>query len=160
MTPSIREAGPGDIAALHRALSALSADLGDTHRATEDNLAKALHGPAAFAAATLAERGTDPVGAALFSPVFSTTGGGPGAYVTDLWVASSERGTGLGRGLLACTARSAAARWGAAYLSLMVYEDNTDAAAFYRRLGFALEGRERPARLSGRAFAALAGETP
>lgn len=154
----IREAGPSDAAALNAALAALSDYLGDTHRATDGAVEAALRGPSAFAGALLAERKGPPVGAILFSPLFSTTSGGAGVFVSDLWVSEAERGGGLGRDLLAHAARAAQARWGAAFISLTVHARNAGAAAFYRRLGFDIAETQAPARLGGRAFDALIGE--
>jgi ribosomal protein S18 acetylase RimI-like enzyme len=155
MSPSdpIREAGPADMPALHRALAALSADLGDSHQAGPAALAAACQGPRAFALALIAGHG--PQGAALAAPVFSTTRGGAGAYVSDLWVAPERRGGGLGRALLAEVARIGARRWGAHFLKLSVYDRAAGARAFYARLGFRIQPGERPAILEGAPLAAL-----
>lgn len=156
--PQIRLAGPADIAALDTALRQLSADLGDDHKATLEALAAACHGPAAFAAALLAEDATGVVGAALFAPAFSTTLGTPGAVVSDLWVAATKRGTGLGRRLLAEVARQSQTRWNAGYLRITAYADSTGARAFYRRAGFAFRDADRNAILTGDGFRALIGD--
>jgi ribosomal protein S18 acetylase RimI-like enzyme len=144
--------------ALDAALQALSQDLGDAHPARADALAAACHGPGAFAAAILAEAEGAVVGAALFAPAFSTTLGGPGAVVSDLWVAKAHRGSGLGRRLLAEVARTGAARWGAGYVRLTVYDANASARRFYQRLGFAFREGDRNAILAGDGFRDLAGD--
>lgn len=160
MTVTIRDAGPADIALLDGALRALSADLGDHHRAGVDVLARACHGDRAFAAAVLALAGEAAVGAALFSPLVSTTLGGAGVMVSDLWVAEPHRGSGLGRRLLAAVARAGAARWGCTFLRLSVYDASLGARGFYDHLGFVLRHGERNAVLSGERFADLAGDMP
>ncbi|MFP4326550.1 MAG: GNAT family N-acetyltransferase [Paracoccaceae bacterium] len=132
----IRIATPPDAAALGAGLERLSADLGDAHRATAEELAQAMAGPVPPFRAQLAGSGAPPGGVVLYSPVFSTVAGGAGLYVSDLWVAEAARGSGLGRRLLAAAARDARAQWGAGFLTLAVYEDSHRARAFYARLGF------------------------
>ncbi|WP_299819089.1 GNAT family N-acetyltransferase [uncultured Roseibium sp.] len=132
----IRRAERGDAERLHRALTQLSRDLGDTHAADLDILLR--HGfsePPAFFA-LIATRQTDTVGALLASPLFSTTRAGAGLYVSDLWVAEDTRGSGLGRQLLAAALDLAPATWTVTFLKLAVYHDNPDASRFYERLGF------------------------
>ena len=133
--------------ALHTALSRLSADLGDRHLATEVALAAACTASQPAAYGFLA--GDGPAGAALAAPLFSTTRGAAGIYVSDLWVAPEARGTGLGRHLLAHAARFAADRWGARFLKLSVYGETDAALAFYHRLGFADTPRDRWLVLAG-----------
>jgi GNAT superfamily N-acetyltransferase len=158
VTVAIRDAGPDDLAHLDWALRALSDDLGDRHRAGPDLLARACLGPDAFAAAILAvEQGT-PVGAALFSPAASTTLGGAGVLVSDLWVDARHRGAGLGRRLLAAVARRGASRWGCIYLKLAVYTSAPGARGFYEHLGLAVREDERNAILTADAYADLAGD--
>lgn len=115
------------------ALRALSRDMGDPYQLPDATLAQALQGDTS---AVLALSGRTPVGVALWSPFVSTTRGRIGAFVTDLWVNPSQRGTGLGRALLAGVRDGAQARWGATFLRLNHAADNSAAAAFYARLGF------------------------
>ena len=151
----IRIAGPGDAATLARVLAALSAELGEDHRADAEALAEAMARPfPPFRAAIAGE-----TGAALYSPLYSTVMGGAGVYVADLWVAPEARGIGLGRRLLHAVAEDADAVWGARFLTLAVYDHSRDAMAFYRRLGFRpVRGQER-LMLDPAPFAALKGET-
>ena len=153
----IQHATAGDIAALDKALRALSASMGDTHRADRDRLAAAGFGTDPCFHALLAWSGGDVVGAAVYSPLFSTTRGMAGAYVSDLWVAEALRGAGLGARLLAAVRDAAAARWGAGFLRLGVYADNPRARAFYDRLGFVHAPSETYLTLSGAPLAALKG---
>jgi len=154
----IAPAGAADMTDLARALGALSADLGDAHGAGEDELARACLGPAPACHGFLARAGREVAGAALVSPVFSTTRGGAGAYVSDLWVAQARRGQGVGRALLGAVARAAGDLWGARFVKLTVYDDNPAARAFYERLGFAMALRDRTCLLGGDAFDRILGE--
>jgi len=136
----IKQVERADAERLHDALTRLSEDLGDSHTAGVDDLLR--HGfsepPAFFALIALRGQGT--VGALLASPVFSTTRGGAGLYVSDLWVAKEARGAGLGQRLLAAALDHAPQSWNVTFLKLAVYDDNPDARRFYGRLGF--EARE------------------
>ena len=135
-TVTIRPAGAADMATLAAALERLSADMGDTHRADAATLTAACTGPDPACHGLLAFAGAQVVGAALLSPVFSTTTGCAGTYVSDLWVSRAARGTGLGRRLLRAAAEEGRARWQAGFVKLAVYDDNPAARAFYDRLGF------------------------
>ena len=132
----LRLARQGDAARLNRALARLSADLGDTHRATDAEVAAAGWGRAPVFRAILAEAAVDVVGVALYSPCFSTVRGGAVAYLSDLWVAEALRGSGIGRKLLAEAGRDAAATWSARRLKLNVYQTMSQTRRFYEALGF------------------------
>ncbi|WP_347309735.1 GNAT family N-acetyltransferase [Defluviimonas sp. SAOS-178_SWC] len=155
----IRLALPGDAARLNAALRALSDDLGDTHRATEADIAAAGFGPDPAFRAVLALRRDDVVGVAVFSPIYSTTRARAGAYVSDLWVADLARGARLGPRLLAAVRDEAAVRWAVEFIRLAVYTDNPRAVAFYERMGFAARTGEVGMILEGAALEALGGET-
>lgn len=132
----IKRAEREDAERLHGALLRLSRDLGDRHVASVDDLLR--HGfsePPAFVA-LIATRQTDVVGALLVSPLFSTTRGGAGLYVSDLWVAGPERGAGLGKRLLASVLEYAPQNWTVTFVRLAVYHDTPKARRFYTRLGF------------------------
>lgn len=152
MATVIRPATKADLARLDAALRALSADLGDRHRATVADLRAAGFGPLPAFRALLALDGDATLGAAVFSPLYSTTRGCPGAYVSDLWVAAAARGTGLGARLLAAVRDEAQALWSAGFLRLAVYADNPRAVTFYERLGFAPRSGETSMILEGAAF--------
>lgn len=152
---TIRLAGAADAARLNAALRALSDDLGDSHGATDADIAAAGFGPDPAFRALLALQGDRVVGAAVFSPIYSTTRGQAGAYVSDLWVANSARGSRLGPRLLAAVRDTAAARWGAGFIRLAVYSDNPRAVAFYERMGFAARAGEVGMILEGAALAAI-----
>jgi ribosomal protein S18 acetylase RimI-like enzyme len=154
----IRTAGPADAAALDAALRRLADDLGDAYRADPDALAIAAFGGTPAFRAALAEADGETVGAALWSPVFSTIRGTAGIYVSDLWVASGRRGERLGQRLLRHAAADGAERWDAGFLRLAVYHDNTGARRFYQRLGFSDPGQERVLVLDRPAFDSLKDE--
>jgi ribosomal protein S18 acetylase RimI-like enzyme len=132
-------------------LRALSRDLGDEHRISDTTLAAACAADG-VALALLAWRDGKVIGALLSSPVMSTTQGGPGLYVSDLWVSPDMRGEGLGRRLLREAATVAAGRWGALFLRLTVYEGNEAARRMYARCGFTERPSERIAILHGSAW--------
>lgn len=136
-------------------LRALAQDLKDPFHATAERVEHALFGAQSFAFALLAAGR----GIALCSPIFSTFQGAALVFVSDLWVAGSARGQGLGRALLAAAAREGQARWQANALRLTVYDDNAQAIAFYHRMGFTLREKDRIAALTGAPFAALMGES-
>ncbi|GAB4518994.1 MAG: GNAT family N-acetyltransferase [Roseibium sp.] len=151
-TISITRTGREDTGRLHEALKRLSADLGDHHVASaEDLLRHGFSEPPAFFA-LLATRSGETVGALLASPVFSTTRGGAGLYVSDLWVAEEARGAGLGTRLLAAALDLAPATWTVTFLKLAVYHDNSDARRFYERLGFVARTDETVLDLQGPAL--------
>lgn len=152
---TIRLAGAADAGSLNAALRALSDDLGDTHGATDADIAAAGFGPDPAFRAVLALQGDTLVGVAVFSPLYSTTRGMAGAYVSDLWVAHSTRGAGLGPRLIAAARDEAEARWGAGFIRLAVYRDNPRAVAFYERMGFAARAGEVGMILEGAALRAI-----
>lgn len=130
---------------LEQGLRALAVDLGDPYAISFETLEKALFGPHRTCDAQVAVDSGQLRGVALHTPVMSTTLGGVGAYISDLWVAPEARGTALATRLLAAVAR----RSEAGFLRLSVYQDNPRAAAFYRRLGYQPKTGEHILQLSG-----------
>lgn len=153
----IREATPEDAPLVLGLLHALAETLGEAHRfrATEAGIRRWGFGPERRLWSMLALDGPSGVGLACYHPAFSTTRNAPGVYVQDLFVAPAARGRGLGQRLLKAVICDAQAAWGAAYLTLLVHDDNATARGFYRRCGMALPDTERPAFLDGPAFTAL-----
>ena len=163
-TLTFRRATAADLPRIDAALRVLSESLGDTHRASAEDLARAGFGPAPAFHVLLAEMPEPetepatplPAGLALFSPLYSTSRGAAGVYVSDLWVNDHLRGRGLGPRLLAAVRDEAAALWGGAgFLRLGVYAHSTRARAFYDRLGFAPSPGETYLTVTGAALAAL-----
>jgi ribosomal protein S18 acetylase RimI-like enzyme len=97
-------------------------------------------GPKPLFRVILAEDDGVPKGLILFYPDFSTLRGRPGTYVQDLYILPEARGTGIGRTLLARAEAMARASWGSTYTTLIVDRRNSQARAFYARLGFADRG--------------------
>jgi len=153
----IRDAHPQDAARLNDGLAALSADLGDDHPMTAATLARLCFGAAPAAHGLIAEDGGTLLGVALYSPVVSTSRGGAGVFLADLWVSEDARGRGLGPRLIGAVARRAEERWGAVFLRLAVYHTSPRARAFYDRLGFAPALDQTVMTLAGPAFAAVKG---
>ncbi|WP_272006027.1 GNAT family N-acetyltransferase [Roseovarius sp. ZX-A-9] len=125
-----------DAGQLNIALAALSADIGDEHRATGADLVEAGWGGQPVFRAQLAEAEGALVGAVLYSPVYSTARGCVVVYVADLWIAATQRGSGLGRKMLREVMRDAAQMWNARWMKLTVYDTSPAARRFYDRLGF------------------------
>ncbi|MCC5984728.1 MAG: GNAT family N-acetyltransferase [Rhodobacteraceae bacterium] len=143
------------LARLDAALRALSADIAEDYATDRAALERAVLGPVPAAHGCLALNGADTVGAALYSPNFSTVRGAAGIYVSDLWVARAARGQGLGARLLAQVARAGGACWGATWLRLAAYHHSRDALAFYARLGFTPADAQQELRLDPEATETL-----
>jgi ribosomal protein S18 acetylase RimI-like enzyme len=135
MTIEIRTALPEDGATVAAMVVALSAHEGQS--------------PPAFSAATfrrdgfgadrafetlIAERDGVVVGYALFQPAYSTEEGVRGTYLCDLYVDPAQRRQGVAMALMAAVAR-AGARAGGAFLTWNALKSNTEASAFYGRVG-------------------------
>ncbi|WP_112323160.1 GNAT family N-acetyltransferase [Oceanibium sediminis] len=140
---SIRKATAPDLPILSDGLRALARDIGDPYPMSDAALAEALFGPAPICHALIAGHDA-PTGLALFTPLVSTSLGGTGAFVSDLWVAGTQRGLGLGERLLCGVLETSGQLWGARYLRLTVYDDNPHALRFYERLGFLRKASEHP----------------
>jgi GNAT superfamily N-acetyltransferase len=130
-------AGPEDAGTVHRLLRDLAAALGKPGdlRSTAEDIARHGFGERPFFDVVLAWSGGEAVGLAVYFFEFSTWRGQPGVYVQDLYVAPVMRGRGLGRDLIAAV-RERAARDGARYVKLTVYDRNPEALAFYHSIGF------------------------
>ncbi len=142
---------------LETALRQLASDLGDVYVADRSALEAAVCGPQASCLALIALQHGTPVGAVLATQVFSTTRGGSGMFVSDLWVAESSRGRQLARRLLARTLHEAERRNDGCFLKLTVYDDNPGARAAYDRLGFVAQTDETNMFLTGAPLKKLKG---
>jgi ribosomal protein S18 acetylase RimI-like enzyme len=134
---TIRKATVEDVTVIHRLLSELETSLGATSKIKRkaEDLGKFGFSDDPLFEALIARNGAEAVGLALYFREFSTWLGQPGVYVQDLYVAPSQRGTGLGSKLMQAV-YDRARGWSAAYCKLMVHADNEAAIAFYKRLGF------------------------
>jgi ribosomal protein S18 acetylase RimI-like enzyme len=154
-TFDIRPPEERDLAALDIALSALSRDLGDTHRSGTRELGRALFGTPPSTWALVADGSDGLAGVVLYAPVFSTVRGGAGLYVSDIWIDPGARGQRLGPSLLRRAAADAEALWDAQFMRLSVHDHNTAAADFYDRLGFRRGQGETVMMLTGQEFQRL-----
>lgn len=152
---TIRRAMEADAETLQALLAAMAEELGaEAFRSDAAALRRHGFGDAPLFRALLAEAGGEALGMTLYFPEFSTLRGRPGVYVQDLYVAGRARASGLGRRLLAATARDAR-DWDAAYLRLCAHATNAPALEFYRRLGFATDAGEQLHWIEGAALEGL-----
>jgi ribosomal protein S18 acetylase RimI-like enzyme len=103
----------------------------------------------------LADRGDRLTGLAAFSTIFPGPGISGGFFLKDLYVASTDRGHGVGLALMKALAALAAER-GLTRIDWTVAKDNLEAVDFYDRLGGAAQPDRHFYRLAGDALAALA----
>ena len=97
----------------------------------------------------------EPVGCALFFPIYSTWRANWGLYLEDLFVRPAFRGQGHGFALLQAVAAEAVRR-GAHRLDWVVLDWNRLAIDFYERMGAEALSDWTVMRLQGEALAALA----
>jgi len=154
----LRFATPGDIPAIHAMVVALASAVGAHQKVTssvEDLRRHGFSDPPGFYA-LIAERDAVPVGMCLYFFSFSTWRGTRGIYVQDIYVAESERGSGLARRLIAEAARRAGDQ-GAQFLRLSVDRENWAARKFYRKIGLRHAANECIYMAFGEEFDALKG---
>jgi len=156
---TVRQARESDCDSIHAMILSLGRATNDAHRIKSEPADFARHGfgDESLFDALIAERDGKTVGLSLFFYTFSTWLGEPGVYVQDLYVAKSERRTGLGRRLLAETARIGRER-GATHLRLTVDAANANAKSFYERLGMEHRDKEDTYHIGGAPFDNLAGD--
>ena len=155
----IRPASPEDVKTILRFIRELAAyeRALEQVEATEEDLERALFGPAPAVFAHLAEdEAGEPVGFALWFLNFSTWTGRHGIYLEDLYVTPEARGGGHGRALLAELARIAVERGYARY-EWSCLDWNEPSIRFYRSLGAEAMTEWTGYRLSGRALQAITG---
>jgi GNAT superfamily N-acetyltransferase len=152
----IRRAVASDAVELNRALGQLSADMGDEHRARGWRYRPFLLW-AGTGLPCASGRGTDGsiVGAAAYSPFFSTVYGGAGVYVSDLWVDAGNARQEARAAIAGSGPGRRRRMWDARLMRLNVYHDNPKALAFYERIGFVAVSDAQYLTLSGAAFETL-----
>jgi ribosomal protein S18 acetylase RimI-like enzyme len=134
--PEIRVAGPSDAEALYAQIRQYYAydhihfDPETIHK----GLPMLLGSPEIGRAWLVQDAGKD-IGYAIATFSFDLEFGGRMAIVTDLYLDSAFRGKGLGS-LLFDVISSSCAQAGAHSIELQVETDNTEAQAFYDKLGF------------------------
>lgn len=102
----------------------------------------------------IAVRNGEPVGMCLYNYLYSGWRGKPGIFINDLYVMPSERGTGLGKALLASAARREEPK-GCSFIKLGVDKTNRTAIEFYQRLQFELDDHDHTMVLEGQDFGNL-----
>ena len=159
---SIGAGQPRDAAALAAMIRALAEYERLTHLCvgTEDDLRRALWGPAPAAEVLIARLDGIPVGFALFFQTFSTFLARRGLWLEDLFVYPEHRGAGIGKALLRAVAAVARDR-GCGRFEWSVLDWNAPALRFYEGLGATVMPDWRIVRVAGPAMEALAlGRTP
>lgn len=161
----VRPCRSDDVPAVHQLIRELAAyeREPDAVQASADDLHKALFADPPLLHGLVAE--LDPAdgpsriaGMALWFVSYSTWRGRHGIWLEDLFVQTSARGLGLGRGLLAALATEAIDR-GYARLEWNVLDWNAPALAFYRSLGAEPLDDWTVHRLTGTALQALSERT-
>jgi GNAT superfamily N-acetyltransferase len=155
----VRAATPEDVPDVLRLIRALAAyeREPDAVETTEEDLHRWLFGEDPVASVLVAEDGTPAgtvVGMALWFRTYSTWTGTPGIYLEDLFVQPDQRGSGLGRALLAELARIAVER-GYRRVEWAVLDWNTPSIEFYESLGARPMEEWSTYRLTGQALADL-----
>jgi GNAT superfamily N-acetyltransferase len=154
----VRPATAGDAGVLLELFAALAdyERLRDELHTTEPQLVQALFGESPAAHALIAERGSAPVGYALFFPTFSSFKGTRGIWLEDLFVLPDQRGAGVGRALLVAVAAHVPDADGR--LEWAALDWNELALGFYRGIGARPMDEWTSLRLDGEALAQLAAE--
>lgn len=158
----IRSGRRDDVQRIHRAILALAEHIGapDHVTSTPDDLTRHAFGDEPSLSIEIAEIAGEFAGMCLHFPIFSTWMGRPGVFVQDLYVEPKFRGLKVGEALLRHVARLSRAK-GGAYLRLSVDTDNSNAQAFYNRLGITHSDYEQIHKVMGDAFFAFCdGERP
>ncbi len=155
--PTIRPITRDDLAAVADMIAQLADHVRPGFTPGADAASLERYGPTGLGLfeAVIATRPKGPVGLCLYTYAFSGWRGRPGVFVEDLYVAPAERGSGLGRALLAAVIAREAPR-GCAFLKLHVDKANAGAQAFYRRLGFAAEAHDDTLLIEADGLTALA----
>ncbi|WP_018389710.1 GNAT family N-acetyltransferase [Ancylobacter sp. FA202] len=141
--PTIRPIERGDLTAVADMIAQLANHVRPGFTPGADAASLERYGPTGLGLfeAVIARREEAPVGLCLYTYAFSGWRGRPGVFVEDLYVAPAERGSGLGRALLAAILAREAPQ-GCAFMKLHVDKANAGAHAFYARLGFVPEAHD------------------
>jgi GNAT superfamily N-acetyltransferase len=157
----IRAATPADVGLLLTLIGELAEyeRLADQVRATDELLDRALFGDPPSAEALIAERGSEPVGYALYFRTFSSWLAIQGIWLEDLYVRPAHRKGGAGKALLAAVA-GRLREGGGERLEWAALDWNELALGFYRGIGAREMSDWITLRLVGEDLARLAAEAP
>jgi GNAT superfamily N-acetyltransferase len=157
MTLTIRDARPGDEATILRLVKALASYEREPGAVvtTEAMLRDTFFGPDPRVHCFLAEQDGAAVGLAIWFLTYSTWTGRPSLYLEDIFVDAPARGRGIARALFVRLAREARAR-DCARIDWAVLDWNTEAMAFYEKIGGRRQLGWQPWRLHGAALDRLA----
>ncbi len=136
MTAIIRPAVIDDVETISDLIHDLSEFLGHSEdmKASVADLKNFGFGDQPFYKALIAEDAGKPVGLCTYYTTFSSWRGRPGICILDLYVDPNLRGSGLGRRLMAETAKAGQAM-GATFLNLSVHTSNLSGQKFYSAMG-------------------------
>lgn len=132
----IRDAGPGDMAALAALRERLAAHFGDDVAITAEETAACLLPP--YHEALIAYVDGDPTGFLSYSVFPSVCHPGEWGQIAELFVRADRRRRGVGHALLEAALERFAAR-GLNDVSVSTFPDNEGALRLYRSFGFAGE---------------------
>ncbi|UOK71181.1 GNAT family N-acetyltransferase [Ancylobacter polymorphus] len=141
--PTIRPMERADLTAAADMIARLAHHVRPGFRPGADAASLERYGPTGLGLfeAVIARRDSAAVGLCLYTYAFSGWRGRPGVFIEDLYVAETERGSGLGRALLAAVIAREAPK-GCSFIKLHVDKANAGAQAFYARLGFVPEAHD------------------
>ena len=131
---TLRLAKPEDAGAISEMAAQFHAFHGAPGGFTAEVIARDGFGPDRWFDILIAEATGRPAGYALFHKSYETGHAAPGLYLADLWVEEPMRRAGVGSALLRGVAE-AGERCGARFIWLVVQTFNTDALAYYEKLG-------------------------
>lgn len=153
----IREAALADMPVVWSFLMKKAAFDGwqDKVEATPESLAAAFFGETSLAGVLLAEVDGRAVGFATWFYTFSTYLGRRGIWLDDLYVDESDRGRGIGRGLLRKLAQMAVEQ-GCGRIEWITGASNANAIRFYEGIGAAVKHGSRLCRLDRDAMTKVA----
>lgn len=131
---TIRPAGPEDAADLAAMIRQFSGEDGYESPLSAADLEELAFGSSPRVGVILAERAGRLLGYVLYYPSFDTDHAARGFYLQDVYVRPEARGRGIGRALMAATARCCLED-GGLYLFWNALARNQTGRAFYRAIG-------------------------
>ena len=157
MSVVIREANRSDSSLILRFVKELASYEKAEHEvvATEASIENSIFGEDSSTQALICEKDGSPIGFAVYFFNYSTWLGKHGLYLEDLYVTSSERGSGVGKALLKHLAKVAVEK-GCGRFEWSVLDWNEPAIKFYNSLGAKPKNEWLGYQLTGASLHALA----